>query len=235
MSSSSRWRVIACDLDGTLIGWNHKINERDLEALRRAREAGFHVAICTGRNILESAGVIRSLDLTGLGVFVNGAMVCDMATGAAVDSQVIYDDLAREVIDFFGARGHAVLVLADDVETRLPAYVITEHGPAHRATTEWLLANRIKTPPVGDVPAEFWGRIVRLGIVVNVDEAEPLHEDLRAAFAGRAATHSIYSPKYDCQIVELFHAAVNKWSGLEHLGAGDGRGGGDDCGHRGRY
>ena len=55
-----KWKVLACDLDGTLIGWDHKINPLDLEALRRARAAGLHVAICTGRNSRECAGVIAA-------------------------------------------------------------------------------------------------------------------------------------------------------------------------------
>lgn len=218
-ADTSRWKIIATDLDGTLIGWNHKINDRDLEALRQAREAGFHVAICTGRNSSESAGIIRSLDLTGPGIFVNGAMVCDMATGRAVDAQLLEDALALEAIHFLGMRGHAVLVLADHPETRLPAYALTDHGPPHRATTDWLLVNRVQAAAVNALPAEFFGHIVRVGIVVNTDEAVTLHRDLAAHFGLRATTHSIYSPHYDVQIIELFAPGANKWSGLEHLAA----------------
>jgi hypothetical protein len=36
---SSQWRLIACDLDGTLIGWNHKTNERDLASPSRSAPA----------------------------------------------------------------------------------------------------------------------------------------------------------------------------------------------------
>jgi Cof subfamily protein (haloacid dehalogenase superfamily) len=218
-AAESKWKIIACDLDGTLIGWNHKINDRDLEGLRRAREAGFHVAICTGRNSAESAGIVRALNLMGLGIFVNGAMVCDMATGRAVDSQLLDDALAQEAIHFLGMRGHAVLVLADHPETRLPAYALTDHGPPHRATTDWLLVNRVQAAAVNDLPPEFAGHIVRVGIVVNTDEAVTLHRDLAAHFGPRATTHSIYSPHYDVQIIELFSPGANKWSGLEHLAA----------------
>ena len=213
----SYWKIVACDLDGTLIGWNHKINDRDLEALRKARDAGIHVAICTGRNARESAGIIRSLNLSGLGVFANGAMVSDMATGAAVDSQIIDDGLVDEAIEFFGSRGHPSLLLADDPETRLPAYYMTDHGPPHRATTDWLLVNRVHSIMVNEVPAQARGRIVRLGIVVNVTENEPMHRELQAHFEGRATTHSIYSPHYDCQILEFFRHGANKWSGIEHM------------------
>jgi Cof subfamily protein (haloacid dehalogenase superfamily) len=214
---NSHWKILACDLDGTLIGWDRKINERDLEALKQARDAGIHVAICTGRNSRESTRVTGALGLTGLGVFVNGAMVCDMGTGAAVDSQIIDEGAVDEAIAFFGARGHPVLVLVDDPVTRMPEYYLTDHGPAHRATTDWLLVNRVQSTRVECVPAQARGRIVRLGVVVDVAKSEPLHGELQRTFAGRATTHSIYSPAYNCQIIEFFRPSANKWTGLEHL------------------
>ena len=215
--TESFWRIVACDLDGTLIGWNHKINERDLDALRQARRAGIHVAICTGRNSLECAGVIAALEAEGLGVFVNGAMVCAMADGRAVRSVCIDDQLVEEAVDFFGRRGHAVLVLADDRQSRLPVYCLTTHGPAHPGTTDWLAVNRVKAQEVAEVPAGFRGRVVRVGVVMDVAGAAELERELVRDFGSRANTHSIYSPHYDCQVIEVFHKTVNKWTGLEHL------------------
>lgn len=219
----SYWQILALDLDGTLIGWNHKINQRDLDGVGRAQAVGIHVAICTGRNSIECAGILGALSattpLSGLGVFVNGGMVASMEDGRAIHSTCLSDDLAREAIDFFGGRGHAVLVLADDPASRLPVYCLTDHGPPHHGTTQWLTYNRMNAPVVEEPPAGFRGRIVRVGSVVNVSHAADLHRDLRGQFGTRCATHSIYSPHYDCQVVELFHPVVNKWSGLQQLAA----------------
>jgi len=211
-----KWKILACDLDGTLIGWNHKINDRDLDALRRARNAGMHVAICTGRNSRECAGVVQALELTGLGVCVNGGMVCDMANGRAVHTSYVAPDVAHEITTFFGTRGHATLVLVED-ENRLPTYLRTDHAPPHRATTDWLLYNRVDDREVTEIPREAATRVVRLGIVVNPDQAAPLHAAVQQQFGTRCTSHSIYSPHYDCQIIELFPPNVNKWTGLVHL------------------
>jgi 5-amino-6-(5-phospho-D-ribitylamino)uracil phosphatase len=213
----SHWKILACDLDGTLIGWDRKINERDLEALRLARDAGIHVAVCTGRSSRESTRVTSALGLTGLGVFANGAMVCDMGTCAAVDSQPIDDHAVEEAVAFLGTRGHPVLLLADDPDTRQPEYFLTRHGPAHAATTDWLLVNRVSARQIDAIPPAIRGRIVRLGVVTEVAEGPPLHDDLQRRFAGRATTHTIYSPAYHCQIIEFFRHGTNKWTGIEHL------------------
>jgi len=214
---NSHWRAIACDLDGTLIGRDHKILDRDLDALRRARAAGIHIAICTGRNTVESAGVISALDLAGLGIFVNGAMVSDMNTGKTVHSRIVEYPLAQEVMDFFGSRGHAVLLLSDHPQTRMPTYFMSDHGPPHRSTVDWLLANRMHAALTNGIPPDHKNSLVRLGIIVNTPEAAEIESALEQTFGARAAHHSIYSPYYDCQVIELFAHGTSKWSGIEHL------------------
>lgn len=214
---SSHWKAIACDLDGTLIGLDHKVNERDMEALHQARRAGMHVAICTGRNALESAGVIGALGLRGPGVFVNGAMVCDMSVGKAMRSRWIADALAREVIDFLGSKGHAVMMQADDQATRLPAYLMTDHAPPHQSIQEWMLIHRISSRVCGGIPPEHEGRIVRLGIAVNLQEAAELEIAIARQFGERISTQSMRSRFFDVQILEVFSPGTNKWSGIESM------------------
>ncbi len=214
---NSHWRILACDLDGTLIGWSHKVNERDLAALRAARAAGIHVAICTGRNAGECAGVIAALDLAGPGVFVNGAMVSDMNTGRTLQCRFMPGAIVDEAVDFFGNRNHAVLLLADDPDTRVPLYFLTDHAPPHPDTTEWLAINRMHARPVGELPPSLRQRIVRLGIVSEVPEAKAIESAMESRFSGRAAHHSIYSPHYDCQVLEVFAAGTDKWTGITQM------------------
>jgi Cof subfamily protein (haloacid dehalogenase superfamily) len=209
--------MLAVDLDSTLIGRDHKVGAMDSVALQKLRATGVRVAICTGRNLVESAGVIGALELKGLGVFANGATIADMGKGRHVSCTFIDRPTARQLVDFFGSRNHAVLALVDDPATALPQYVCTQHAAPHVGTVEWLLANRMQALE-GDVTAgPHADRIVRLSIVVDVPEARPIEEALVRDFGATIAHHSIYSKHYDCQIIEAFPAGVNKWSGIEEI------------------
>jgi len=214
---TTRWRLIACDLDGTLIGRESQPNPEDLAALHRARAAGLHVAICTGRNSLECSDVIAPLDLRGLGVFVNGAGVCDMPTGRVAQSTLMPEEYVDRVVDFFGGLGHAVLALIDDPHTRLPRYVQTDHAPPHRATLEWLLQYKTHCQVVRDLSAADKRRVLRLSIVVNPPEKHRIEEGLQTTFAGQLAFHSVYSIVFDCQVIETFAHGVSKWTGILRL------------------
>jgi Cof subfamily protein (haloacid dehalogenase superfamily) len=215
--ASPRWRVIACDLDGTLLGRHDHVNPEDLAALRRARAAGLHIAICTGRNSNECGAVIDALNLQGLGVFTNGAAVCDMATTKIMHSTFLPVDVVEPVVDFFGGMGHAVLAMIDNEENRLPRYVLTNHAPPHRATQEWLRMFKSHPQVVSDFNPVDRRRILRLNIVVNPADKHSIERELAGTFGDRVAHHSVYSGVFDCQVIETFAPNVNKWTGIVNL------------------
>ena len=60
----ARYRMVALDLDGTLLAPDHKITDASVDYLRRLHVQGFTVAIATGRSPSSTNEVIRRLDLS---------------------------------------------------------------------------------------------------------------------------------------------------------------------------
>lgn len=56
-------KVIASDMDGTLLGDDHRIAPETLEAIKEAQKAGIRFMIATGRNF---RGAMAELKDTGL-------------------------------------------------------------------------------------------------------------------------------------------------------------------------
>lgn len=61
--TSKLFRMVALDLDGTLLAPNHQITSASVEYLRNLYSKGFLVIIATGRTISSSTEVIRKLNL----------------------------------------------------------------------------------------------------------------------------------------------------------------------------
>jgi Cof subfamily protein (haloacid dehalogenase superfamily) len=69
-------RVILTDVDGTLIGKGSEIQPKVLESLEKARNAGLHLAICTGRPVFSRAAEFAQIvSPTEPHIFQNGAHV----------------------------------------------------------------------------------------------------------------------------------------------------------------
>ena len=70
-------KVIASDMDGTLLGDDHKIAPETLSAVKEACDAGIRFMICTGRNFPGAMNELEGADLTCDYIVGSGAEVRD--------------------------------------------------------------------------------------------------------------------------------------------------------------
>jgi Cof subfamily protein (haloacid dehalogenase superfamily) len=98
-------RLVAVDLDGTLIGPDLKISDVDRKAIERAAAAGVEICIATGR--LFSAGVpfANALGVQGHLIPLNGAAVFDIASAEMVRAVPLDASVAREALEATRAAG----------------------------------------------------------------------------------------------------------------------------------
>ncbi|KAL7528870.1 hypothetical protein ACHAXR_005464 [Thalassiosira sp. AJA248-18] len=61
--TTKKFRMVALDLDGTLLNSNHDISDATIAHLRRLHDKGFIIAIATGRSAACTAHIIEKLDI----------------------------------------------------------------------------------------------------------------------------------------------------------------------------
>ena len=97
---TTRIRLVALDLDGTLVGSNLTISPRVREAIARARERGTAVTIVTGRMFAATKPFALTLGLTGPVVCYQGAAIFEVATGAILRETDVDQNVTRAVLDW---------------------------------------------------------------------------------------------------------------------------------------
>ena len=89
-------KLVAVDIDGTLLTNDRKITPEVFEAVRDAKKQGVKVVIATGRPIAGVQTLLDDLNLKDTGDYVitfNGGLVQDTATGENIITEVMtYDD-----------------------------------------------------------------------------------------------------------------------------------------------
>ncbi len=82
-------RLLALDLDGTLLRTDGTIHPRDKAAIRRARAEGVYVTLATGRLVGGTIHHARTLELEGAMVCGDGATIASAVTGEVIDSRYV--------------------------------------------------------------------------------------------------------------------------------------------------
>ena len=57
-------KLVACDLDGTLLDENHQLSQRNIQAIQRLHKAGINFMVATGRNYQSVAPMFKKKEFT---------------------------------------------------------------------------------------------------------------------------------------------------------------------------
>ena len=129
-------RLVASDLDGTLVRSDGTVAARTARVLARVEEAGVPFVMVTGRPPRWMAEVSRQTGHRGIAVCANGAVVYDLHTERVVQTSLLAEDAANEVAealraalpDIAFAVERADLGFAHE-ETYVPSWEQPDHRP----------------------------------------------------------------------------------------------------------
>ncbi|MFZ4826593.1 MAG: HAD family hydrolase [Phototrophicaceae bacterium] len=105
------YKVLAVDLDGTLLNSKHEVSEANQKALQAAKEAGIQIIIATGKTYSSSQTLRDTLKLNTPGIYTQGLTVYD-SNGNLRHQQTLDAEVVRRVITFAEDRGFAVVAYA---------------------------------------------------------------------------------------------------------------------------
>ena len=143
-------KIIAFDLDGTLLGGDSRLSEHTAEVLNRAADRGYHLVPATGRVFSSLPADLHRLEIRHA-VTSNGGCVVSWPDGREIfRSLIAWEDIEPAVSTlmddsviceiFFGGSGY---IAAESLE-RLPLFVRDERRREYIRTTR---------RPVGDLEA----------------------------------------------------------------------------------
>jgi hypothetical protein len=210
--------VLVLDLDGTLLGPDGRVSQRNAQAVAAARRAGLQVIIATGRALIESMRALRAIEHEGLVVAAGGSILCDAASGRTLRRMPMPREVVERVVRSLLRHGHKALVLKDAHATGYDYLAVgeAELNPVSRWWFDHLQVEVRFAARLEDDPHP--GDSVRAGTVALGSElgavAGELREDLGeeallqhwSAVTERDATGSA------THLLEVFHPRVSKWT-----------------------
>jgi Cof subfamily protein (haloacid dehalogenase superfamily) len=197
-------KLVALDLDGTLVGRDLVLRPRVRKAVARMLAAGVRGCIVTGRMYRASLPFARELRLDAPVICYQGAAVIDPAT----------DEVLRDVpLPVETVR--SIAVLAEEMRVHLQLYRNDEYYCEERNRFSDLYARLANVEPV-IVPslreAFFASHATKAVVVDDPPNAERMMERFRAGLDGRAYVTRSYP-----EFVEMLNPTVDKGEALRFV------------------
>jgi Cof subfamily protein (haloacid dehalogenase superfamily) len=198
-------RLLASDIDGTLLNPQFQISSDDLAALRRAHAAGIEIVLVTGRRHTFALPIAKQL---GFDLWLISS------NGAVTRSREICRELCGAMQDF---RGNTVLTF--DKESR--GAIVLEHlDDLNASIRRWLEKNMayiefvvpIENALVSDpVQAMFCGSMARMSEALRVLEGSGME--------GRITVLRTEYPERDLSMIDVLNTGCSKGHALERWAA----------------
>jgi hypothetical protein len=210
--------MIAIDLDGTLLSPTGRVTQRTKAAVHKALDAGLLVCFATGRNFTESRSVLDDVAHYSSAVFVSGAIVIDTEHELTLHRMLMEPRLAGEVCDELESAGHAALALQDTATSGGVDYLVSDGKQLNENTSSWMKLTAAAWRAVKNLgDGRSHEHTVRVGIVAQPRQVELVKERLLKRFGDRIFYHSVFVPRSNVEVLEIFDPSVNKWEGIMHI------------------
>lgn len=93
-------KLLAIDLDGTLLNSFHEVSENNKRAIQKAQEHGVKVIIATGRPEQLCKTIVKQLQIKDDIIMSNGGVIGHPFKGETMLSRTLNEGIVKEVVDY---------------------------------------------------------------------------------------------------------------------------------------
>ncbi len=200
-----KYRLIAVDLDDSLLDHHQRISERNKQALRAAQEMGTHVTVATGRIPDSAMPFIRELNVTVPIIAYQGAYIKDTMTGETLVKNPIPMEYAYRIME---------KCKEDNLYTQVYVennYFFEQECPYSQL---YQRISGLKGKAVGDLRAFLKEEPTKILIMDEPERISAYYQQFQERFGGQLQV-TVSKPIF----LEMTHINATKGNALKRLGS----------------
>lgn len=219
-------KLLALDLDGTLLDSNGAVSAVNKAAIRAAEEKGVLVTIATGRRFRDARPVADECGFNAPIISHNGALLKNAATLETVEVSLLAPETVREIVRVGREAGGDALVSADPHGDGVLLYDRVSHSnePLRKyiAWAERLHGtgadSSVRHVPDLDAIAGV-NDVVHISFSGGCDAMQTLREVLETELAEKVNILATVYPNLDFTLLDVLPPDASKGTGVEKLAA----------------
>ncbi len=213
-----RFRLLALDVDGTLLDRSGHIRPTTARAVARAAEAGIRPVLCTGRRYRRALPIALELGLDAPLVCNSGALVKSSGDHRTLWRADLDAEVVTGLLALFADRDDVVISFTDRSPDHAD-FLVARDPTGHPLADDYLGQNRdhAQVDPAWHAEPERHGPHFHLCVIGDRDAMLDAQRAVESRFGGRVTTFVQRSPRYLGTMCETLSREASKWSALLHL------------------
>ena len=201
-------RLIALDLDGTMLTDDKKIIPEVSSAVERAKEAGYLVSILTGRMFAAAAPFANAMNLDIPVVSMNGTLIAESHTGKILYEKTLDRSCVRDVLNAIeGAPVHKFVYEGENIR----------HSVKDPEILKYLKWWAVNIKEVKEFDIESYRKIYQILLIGGKKILEKIAENINGDTKCDITTTGFPSPRYPLHFLEIKRPGDSKGKGLKFL------------------
>jgi Cof subfamily protein (haloacid dehalogenase superfamily) len=224
MMTQRRFRILALDVDGTLLDPEGTLRPRTAAAVTRAARAGIRPVLCTGRRYRRARPIAAQLGLDTPVVCNSGAIVKDVRDHRSLWRADLDPELVQAVLELFDRNQHPPLAFTDWSPDQ-PDFIVPSFPSGRLYFDDYVGQNfehALVDPTCNDglcrgsqeLPCDALFHLCAIGSRTEMLEFERI---LRERLDGQVRTFVQRSPRYLGTMCEVLRHDASKWAAILHL------------------
>lgn len=209
-------RLLALDVDGTLLNSRGELTERTRAALRAAAARGIHLVLATGRRYRRALPLVEPLGIEVPLVTHSGALIKDAQDHRTLFRATLEPELTAAVLAKLDRLGYQAILYQDRFEEGID-YLTPVRRSEQLEFNEYLELNRGFKVVCPDLMQSPPGDVFAMCTLGSRDAMLGVEDELHRAFPNRLSTHVLKSPRYHGELCEIMRADATKWSAVQWL------------------
>ncbi len=208
-----RYRILALDVDGTLLDRHGALRTSTIEAVARAARAGIRPVLCTGRRYRRARPIADLLGLDAPIVCNSGAIVKSPGDHGTLWRADFDPETAAALLDLFHAHDQLIVAFNDRPPDQAD-FRVSRFSSGRPHYDDYVDRNREHAEPAVDWTAEALFHMCAVG---ERDEMTAFERIVLDACAGRVRTFVQRSPAYKGTMCEVVRKDAGKWAAVLHV------------------
>lgn len=210
-------RLLALDIDGTVVNSRDELTVPTRAALREAAAAGVQIVLATGRRYSRTLPLVEPLGIDAPLITASGALIKRPSDHHTLFRAEFAPGVLHETLRIVGAAGLDAVLYGDTYGSGYDFYCPRAEVPDQPELAEYFALNpdceRVVPTLMHDPPPHVFA-----GFACGTRAAMvALDEQLQSALPGELYTHVIRSPRYRGHMCEIAPIGITKWYGVQRL------------------